>query len=127
MALNGNEIIVYVQSGQSWTAVAAAKSDELQGECDLIEKASATQQGWREYVAGRKGWSLNLSWLVVAVVDIKAVLQVGTRVKIRIGGRTFYSSTGLEGYAIVKMCKTNHTRGNLANGTFQFVGDGPLT
>jgi len=129
MAQVGNNIIVYVSenNGTSWTAVAATRSDELQAEAELIEKASASQQAWKEYVAGRKSWGLTVSWLVVNVADIRNVLKVGTRVKIRVGGRTFSSSAGVEGYAYVRTCKTTHTRGNIANGSFAFVGDGALT
>lgn len=126
--MNGNNIIVYTYSGSAWVAVASTKSDELQAECELIEKASATQQAWKEYVAGRKGWGLNSNWLVTAVSDIEKVLTVGTRVKIHVGDRGGYSggAGGLTGFAFVKNCKVNMTRGNLANGSFQFTGDGEL-
>jgi predicted secreted protein len=128
MAENGNNIIVYASNdnGTSWTAVAATKSDELQTECELIEKASAAQQAWREYIPGRKSWGLNVAQLVTAVADIRNVLQIGTRVKIRVGGRTYSGSAGVEGFAIVRQCKVSMTRGALANGSFIFQGDGPL-
>lgn len=127
--MNGNNIIVYTYSGSAWTPIAAVKSDELQHECDLIEKASATQQDSKEFIAGRKQWSLNVNWLVTAETDIEKVLLVGTRVKIHVGARGGYSggSGGLTGFAYVKMCKVTDTRGNLSVGSFSFVGDGPLT
>lgn len=128
MAELGNNIIVYASSdnGTTWTAVAATKSDELQTECELIEKASASQQAWREYIPGRKSWGLNVAQLVTAVADIRNVLQIGTRVKIRVGGRSYSGSAGVEGFAIVKQCKVSMARGALANGSFIFQGDGPL-
>ena len=127
MAQNGNNIIVQTHNGSSWVAVAATKSDELQAEADMIEKASATQQSWKEYIPGRKGWSLNVSWLVSQVADIRKVLQVGTRVQLRIGARSYSSSTGVTGYAYVKTCKVTATRGNIATGSFSFIGDGALS
>ena len=126
--MNGNNIIIYIYSGSAWVAVASTKSDELQAECDLIEKASETQQDWKEYEPGRKSWGLNVNWLVTAVSDIEKVLTIGTRVKIHVGARGGYSdgAGGLTGFAYVKNCKVNMTRGNLANGSFQFTGNGEL-
>lgn len=127
MAQNGNNIIVQVSNGSSWVAVAATKSDELQAEADMIEKASATQQSWKEYIPGRKGWSLNVSWLVSQVSDIQKVLQVGTRVQLRIGSRSNPAWNNVTGYAYVKTCKVTMTRGNIATGSFSFIGDGALS
>lgn len=126
--MNGNSIIVYTYSSSTWVAVAATKTDELQAECEMIEKASSTQQLWKEYIAGRKGWSLNVNWLVTAVADIEKVLSIGTRIKIHVGGRNYSGgSGGLTGFAYVRNCKVNATRGNLASGSFQFTGDGELS
>lgn len=127
MAQNGNNIIVQTYSGSSWVAIAATKSDELQAEADMIEKASATQQSWKEYIPGRKGWSLNVSWLVTDVDDIQKVLQVGTRVQLRIGSRSNPAWYNVTGYAYVKTCKVTMTRGNIATGSFSFIGDGALS
>jgi hypothetical protein len=127
MATNGNNIIVYQQSGQSWVAIGATRSNELSAECDTLERSSATDAEYKHYVSGRKSWSLNISWLVTTLADVRKVLLVGTRVKIRVGGRTFSASAGVEGYAIVKLCKMTATRGNIANGSLQLQGDGPLT
>lgn len=125
MVQNGNNIIVLVSNGSSWEAVAATKSDEIQAEADMIEKASATQQSWKEYIAGRKGWSLNVTWLVEAVNDVENVLKVGTRVQLRICSRS--NTVYLTGYAYVKTCKVTATRGNIATGSFSFIGDGELS
>ena len=127
MAQNGNNIIVQTQNGSSWVAIAATKSDELQAEADMIEKASATQQSWKEYIPGRKGWSLNVSWLVSQVADIQKVLQVGTRVQLRIGSRSNPAWSNVTGYAYIKTCKVTMTRGNIATGSFSFIGDGALS
>lgn len=127
MAQNGNNIIVYQQSGNDWVAIAATKSDEINVDAETIEIASATEQDWKRCVAGRKSWSLNVGWIVSEVADIRKVLTVGTRVKLRIGARTFAAASGLEGYAIVHTCKITMTRGNISNGSFSFVGDGGLT
>ena len=140
MAVLGNNIYIYREnSSHNWEIVAATKSDEIQVDCDLIEIAGSSDQieiagssdqTWKKHIAGRKSWSVNVSWLVSAVSDIKKVLQVGDRVQLRIGEKTYAqggSGQGLNGYAVVKTCKVTMTRGALANGSFQFVGDGALS
>lgn len=128
MAQNGNNIIVsiYNTSNSTWEAIAATKSDELTVDGDLIEISSSTVADWRVFLNGRKSWGLNTSWLVTTVADIKKVLKVGTRVQLRIGARTWAAGSGLTGYAWVKTAKASMTRGNLANGSFAFQGDGAL-
>lgn len=123
MAIQGNNIIV-LMSGQ---AIAGTKSDELQVDCETIEIASATDQGWTHYISGRKSWSLTVGWLVLANTDVRKVLLAGSVVTIKIKGRGESDSSGVSGSAILKTVKITATRGNLAQGSFAFVGNGPLT
>lgn len=124
MAQNGKNIIVQRLDGATWTAIAAARTDEIEVDGELMEIASRTQAGWREYLAGRKTWSVQTGYLVTQVSNIREVLQVNTRVRLRIGG----TGTGeyLTGYAWVKKQKLTAPNGGLANGTVVFQGDGPL-
>jgi len=123
MAIQGNNIIV-LMNGQ---AIAGTKSDEIQVDCETIEIASATDQGWTHYLAGRKSWSLTVGWLVLANTDVRKVLLAGSIVTIKIKGRGESDSSGVTGSAILKTVKITATRGNLAQGSFAFVGNGPLT
>ena len=123
MAILGNNIIVLMGG----TAIAGTKSDELQVDCETIEIASATDQGWTHYLAGRKSWSLTVGWLVLADTDVRKALTVGSSVTIKIKGRNATDANGLQGSAIIRTCKITAIEGNLANGSFQFVGNGPLT
>lgn len=129
MAQNGNNIIVYTSTnnGTSWTAMGATKSDKLQVSGETIEISSATDADWQHIISGRKSWNLNVSWLVTQVADVRKVLQVGTRVKVRIGARTYSGSSGVEGFAIITQNELAFTRGSLATGSLQMRGDGPLT
>ena len=122
MAVLGNNIIVYM-NGQ---AVAGTKSDEIQVESDTIEVASETDQDWVHRIAGRKSWSLNVGWLVLANQDVRKALLVGSSVTIKIKGRGESDANGLSGSAILRTCKVTAIRGNLATGSFAFVGNGPL-
>ena len=123
MAVLGNNIIVLMGG----TAIAGTKSDELKVDCETIEIASATDQGWVHSLAGRKSWSLNVGWLLLANTDVRKALQVGTSVTIKFKGRGATDASGLSGSAIIKTCKITAVRGNIAQGSFAFVGNGPLT
>ena len=123
MAIQGNNIIVLMNG----TAIAGTKSDELQVDCETIEIASATDQGWTHYISGRKSWSLTVGWLVLANTDVRKALLVGSSVTIKFKGRNATDANGLQGSAIIKTCKITAIRGNLAQGSFSFVGNGPLT
>lgn len=123
MAVLGNNIIVYM-NGQ---AIAGTKSDEIQVESDTIEIASATDQEWTHYISGRKSWSLTVGWLVLANQDVRKMLLAGSVVTIKIKGRGESDANGVTGAAILKTVKVTATRGNLAQGSFAFVGNGPLT
>ena len=123
MAVLGNNIIVYM-NGQ---AIAGTKSDEIQVDSETIEIASETDQDWVHVLAGRKSWSLNVGWLVLANQDVRKVLLAGSVVTIKIKGRGESDSSGLQGAAILKTVKITATRGNLAQGSFAFIGNGPLT
>ena len=122
MAVLGNNIIVFM-NGQ---AIAGTKSDEIQVDSETIEIASETDQDWVHLLAGRKSWSLNVGWLVLANQDVRKVLLAGSAVTIKIKARGESDSSGLQGSAILKTVKVTAVRGNLATGSFAFVGNGPL-
>ena len=98
MAVLGNNIIVLMGG----TAIAGTKSDELKVDCKTIEIASSTDQGWAHYISGRKSWSLNVGWLLLANTDVRKALQVGTSVTIKFKGRGATDASGLSGSAIIK-------------------------
>lgn len=123
MAVLGNNIIVLMNG----TAIAGTKSDEIQVDCETIEIASATDQTWTHSISGRKSWSLTVGWLVLANQDVRKALLVGSTVTIKIKGRGDSDANGLSGSAIIRTCKVTAIRGNLATGSFAFVGNGPLT
>ena len=94
---------------------------------ETIEIASATDQEWVHYITGRKSWSLTVGWLVLANQDVRKLLLAGSVVTIKIKGRGESDANGLSGAAILKTVKITAPRGNLAQGSFAFVGNGPLT
>ena len=121
MAINGNNILIYVNGA----AVAGTKSNEVQTNRELIEIASPTSGEWREFITGRKDWGFTVSWLVSSHADIEQLLLSAGVVTVRIVGRG--ETLGLTGSAIVQTCRMTFTRGNLAQGSLQLKGSGPLT
>ena len=121
MAINGNNILIYVDGA----VVAGTRSNEVQTNRELIEIASPTSGEWREFIAGRKDWGFTVSWLVSSHADIQQLLLNAGVVTVRIVGRG--ETLGLTGSAIVQTCRMTFTRSNLAQGSLQLKGNGPLT
>jgi len=122
MVIHGRKIIVKVGG----TAIAGAKSCELSIKGDQIEVASPTTGTWRDFIAGRKEWSVTCGHLIPASgTPLKSnAAMVNTVVTLTI--ETDMTGDTLTGQAIVETWKASGTVGNLATGTFQFRGKGAL-
>ena len=93
MAVLGNNIVILVQNGQNWEAIAATKSDRIQVNGEMIEINDPDSGQWRKFLMGKLSWALNIGWLVTQAADLRKVLLVGSRVKVRIGQSTFSASS----------------------------------
>lgn len=122
MAKNGNDILVYMNG----VAIASARSAEVRVDGELLEVASPTQGDWREFLAGRKEWDVQVGYLVVANADLAKLIQVNQKVQLIINGRTSGDTPGLIGSAFIKTAKQTYNRGSLIQGSFAFKGSGPL-
>jgi predicted secreted protein len=122
MVIHGRKIIVKVGG----TAIAGAKSCEISIKGDQIEVASPTTGEWRDFIAGRKEWSVTCGHLIPAIgTPLKSnAAMVNTVVTLII--ETDMTGDTLTGQAIVETWKASGTVGNLATGTFQFRGKGAL-
>ena len=56
------------------TAIAAAKSCDVNIQADLIKVSSPTDGGWEHSIAGRKSWSASCSHLVTQIADSAAMV-----------------------------------------------------
>lgn len=122
MALKGNEIIVY------WDGypIAGTRANEITSGCETIEIASATSGSWREFITGRKSWSITVNWLLITLDPIM-LLEVGNTYHLTIKRNNGASgSAWCDGDAILTQCKITATKGQLAQGTFTFQGTGSL-
>jgi len=123
MAINGNNVLIY----RNGTAIAGTISNEIQTGAELIEISSPTSGQWKKYITGRKSWSVNVSYLILANNGVRDLLNVGTSYTLKIRGRNATDATGVVGTGILKSCKITATRGNLVQGSFTFQGTSPLT
>lgn len=124
MILHGKELKIY-GSGASTPLVAMAKSCDISVTSDSIETASPDTGVWRTYIAGRREWSVSVSYLVMAGQVANDILRVGDVVTLVIKEDTSGSTT-LTGTAIVQDCQITATKGNLSQGSFKFQGSGAL-
>lgn len=121
--MNGNNIYIMCDG----LIIAGTKSNEITSETELLEVSGPKSGRSREYTEGRAEWGFTTSFLVLSNEHVKDLLKKGTTYDIQVVARNGSSSTGLlQGKAILKNCKMTFTRGNLSQGSFQFVGNGPL-
>lgn len=104
--------------------VAAARSCEVNTEAEMIETSSVSSSDWRTFKAGRKTWQVTVSYLVTAGQLAEDVLAVGTSVSLK-----FYDENDnvMTGDALIQRSGQTGTIGNLAQGSWVFLGNGPLS
>lgn len=121
--IHGRNLIIKMNG----TAIAGAKSCEINIQCDDIEIASASQGSWRDFIAGRKEWSVSCGHLIPASgTPLKTnAAMIGTTVTLSM--QTGMSGDTLSGRAIVKQWKVSGTLGNLSTGSFTFRGKDALS
>lgn len=121
--IKGNDIIIF----ENGVAVAASRSCDSQTETEAREVSSPYSGKWRDYRDGRSGWSVNLSFLVGNLVD--KLLHNGKRIHMIIGRRDEngeLTDDYVEGDALCTLARVTGTRGNMAQGSWNFIGCGPL-
>lgn len=122
--MTGKDITVILSRNNTALANTRIRSNEIQTSCDMIEKASASQQDWKEYVAGRKSWTLTVNYLVLYSAQVADLLYVGQTFDITMKSG---NSELLTGSAIITGVKNTSTVGNLAQGGFTLQGSGALS
>ena len=119
----GGNIIVSKKSGNSYTAIAAAKSCEIEVGHEDIEVSSATNGDWKHYIVGRSSWKVTVNGLVQ---NVKNTLLQSSDVQLRIALRGS-SSDYVGGYAILKSIRMTGSKGNIGQYSCVFTGNGVLS
>ena len=133
MILQGKNLIVKANG----EVIAAAKSCTLNIDCEIIKVSSPTDGQWEHIIAGMKSWSVSTTHLLKMerIIDrplhdyLDRIGQSFTLVlelnDIIIGGLPVTET--LTGTAICRSSQITATKSNLAQGSFKFQGNGPLT
>lgn len=97
----------------------------MQTDADMLEKASATQQKWKEFECGRLSWQATVNYLVMTAPQIKDLLYTGQKFDVVIKNVDDDTNT-LSGTAWMKSAKQTATVGNICQGVFTLQGTGAL-
>lgn len=122
--MTGKDITVTLSQGGVALANTRIRSNDIQTGCDTIEKASSSQQDWKEFVPGRKTWAINVSYLVLASTQVVNQLYAGQTFDITMKSGT---TNLLTGTAIMTAVKGVYNIGNLSQGSFTLQGSGALS
>lgn len=124
----GKNIFIYAGNTGTTPIIAAAKSCAISGKCDLIEKASSTQQTSKEYLPGRDDYDISLDHLVTTGAPFEGLLKLrGTyTLSLVIGTTRKYCR------AICAQADLHGAVGSLATGAIKFkvsggLSDSPIT
>jgi predicted secreted protein len=123
--VKGNNIFVFWNDGGSQQLIGGTRSNEISSQADSIEIASATQQDWEEFIAGRRSWGFTGSFLLLSENRMADLLKAGNFFTIQIKGTN--AGVILEGTAMLESERYTVTENTLANGSLSFKGSGPLT
>lgn len=124
MIIQGRNLLVVADG----TVIAGCRSCDIEVDGDLNEVSSPSTGVWREYMAGRKGWSVSTSTLVLSMHD--TLVQVLNKVWLTVVVRDdtgLMTADRLSGWAYVQQAKVTGAWGNLTKGSFVFQGSGELS
>lgn len=121
--MTGRDITVTLTLNGTAIANTRIRSNDIQTQADTIEKASSSQQQWKEFIAGRKEWSLTVSYLVMVSSQVSQLLYAGQTFGITMKQG---STSLLTGTAIMTSVRQTATIGNLCQGSFSLKGTGAL-
>lgn len=122
-AVLGRNVLIYSGSSGSDPIIAAARSCTVDEKCEIIEKASASNQTSKEYLAGRMEWEISMNHLITSGAPFEGLLKVGQTYTIRV----VIGSTTKQGVAICDRAELTGSVNDLAKGSIHFKGSGPLT
>ena len=119
----GRNIYIYAGTSGTTPIIAGARSCTISSKCDLIEKASATNQTSKEFVPGRTEWEISISHLVMSSNEYQGMLKIGTQFSISV----VINGVRKTGTAICNQADIGGAVGNIATGSIHLKGSGPLT
>lgn len=126
MILHGRNLLVK----KNGIVIAGCRSCVLSTNSDVTQVASKTSGKYKEYMQGKIGWTVRCGYFVFANTAFSLPLSAGGvfDISMVIPGDGTYGSNDISVYgtAILKKSETTATVGNLAQGSVEFQGSGPL-
>lgn len=122
-AILGKSIIII--RGSEGTVIGGTRANEIQTDCDMAPVSSSSDGNWNHYAPGRKGWTANVSFIFLNGNYLNRLKDAGERYRIQV--KEVATNTILQGYAYIKTVKVSAAVETLAQGSFQLLGDGPLS
>ena len=113
--IHGRNILIY----EGDVVIAAAKSCTINNNAEAVENSSPASGTARSYTVGRTGWEISISTLVLSMKD--HLLQTGHSYTLTWKERDSDTDT-MTGTAICTTAQVDAAVGNLAQGSFQFLG-----
>ena len=128
MIQHGRNLYVLLKENGTGVIIAGTRSNEFQTDVDLQEVSSPTTGTWKEHLPQREEWNVSTNFLVTSDESLLSLLETRKYVTLSLVCRAPGGTVTelLTGETWVKSCKITATLGNLAQGSFQFVGNGPL-
>lgn len=118
--LKGNDLIIKLNG----TAIAAAKGCTLDVRTQPIPVSGPQDGDWQQYRKGKSSWVVRVNCLVMGIQGM--VLRNGQTYTLRMEVREL-STDFVQGTALCTAANVTGVRGNMAQGSFEFVGSGALT
>ncbi len=123
--MNGKDLIIILSQNNTPLASTYIRSQDVQTDADMQEKASDTQQKWKEFECGRLSWQATVNYLVMTAPQIKDLLYTGQKFDVVIKNVGDDTNT-LSGKVWMKSAKQTATVGNICQGVFTLQGTGAL-
>jgi hypothetical protein len=124
--IKGNDLIIQAKVGNVYQTIAACNSCEVENVADVKEISSPSSGVYREFVSGRKAWTVRANFFVPTNARVyQKLTQVGDTFHLKLYVRN-YASDYLIGDAILVQAKVTGTTGNVLTGSWVFQGTGLL-
>lgn len=121
--IHGRNIFIYQGESGTTPAIAACKSCSISNKCDIIEKASSSQQSAKEYIAGRTDADISMDHLVVSGNEYQGIITVGQTLTLRMNINNVVKTMS----AICTQADLSAPVGGLAKGSVKFKVSGQIT
>lgn len=131
MAEKGLDILISVNTGTvetpTWTVVGGQRGAELSRSADTFDSTSKASEGWKEFEAGFKEWSIETDGLLIesdeGLVALEEAYMNSEKVKVQ-----FASTSGAKysGLAVVSSFPISAPYDDLVTYTCSLTGAGKL-